>query len=657
MSVSERVSRGCGILAVIIGCLGLLGWISSSRVLTGVRTDYIPMAPNTAVIVILLGISLCLLAAWPTHRTIRILVAWFAGFGILISVLTLAGNIAGFDTGVDYLFISTSGSLGIVPVGHMSPVTAICFTIGSTAFVLFLQKKNDLTAILGTAVSLIAGVLLIGYWYGAPLLYGGTVIPVALTTAATLGLLGIGLVTLAGPACWPLSAISGTSTRARLLRGLLPAVLTVVLVANWIDAMILGTADSTVVLLSAIAIIVTVAAVSLVVSYVSREIGDEIDLAENEQRKAETALRESEERLKFALEGSNDGIWDVRMDTGTTYISPRGWEILGYLPGEQPDVIPAWSDLIHPEDMAVTNAALTAYIEGEAPLFDVEQRLRTRTGTWKWIRARGKAVARDAAGRPLRMTGTHTDISERKEAEVQREKFIQELGLKNAELERFTYTVSHDLKSPLLTIKWYAGLLEDDAKKGDPDQQKKDIRHIAGAADIMLELLTQVIRLSRIGRVVSPSENIAFGTLAEEAVSVLAGPLAERGIAVEIGPDLPMVHVDHARIREALVNLIENAIRVLTDRPDPVIRIGADMSGTSPVFFVQDNGIGIDPRYLERIFNLFEKLDPSTPGTGAGLTIVKRIIEVHGGKIWAESDGEGKGAIFRFTLPEPASEG
>jgi PAS domain S-box-containing protein len=651
MSSIGRFARACGILAAVIGCLGLAGWIFSSRTLTGVRADYIPMAPNTAVIVILLGISLCLLAAWPTHRTIRILVAWFAGFGILISVLTLAGSITGFDTGVDSLFISSSGNLGMIPVGHMSPVTAICFLFACTAIFLFLAGRTDHTALLGTAVAGISGILLIGYWYGAPLLYGGTVIPVALTTAAALGILGLGLIAAAGPARWPLSGISGTSTRSKLLRGLLPVILIVVLVGNWIDVMILGTIDSRGVLISAIAVIVTAAAVSFVISYVSREIGDEIDQADNERRKAERALRESEERLKFALEGSNDGIWDIRMDTGTTYISPRGWEILGYQPGEQPEVAPEWRDLINPEDMAATSAALTAYIENQSPVFDVEQRLKTRTGDWKWIRARGKAVARDAAGKPLRMTGTYTDISGWKEAEVQREKFIGKLGEKNAELERFTYTISHDLKSPLLTIKWYAGLLEDDAKRGDPSQLKKDLRRITDAADRMLELLAEVLRLSRIGRVVSPPERISFGTIAEEAAGVLAGTLAERGIEIEIAPDLPMVNVDHARIREVLVNLIENAVRVVTDRPDPVIRIGADMSGTSPVFFVQDNGIGIDPRYLDRIFNLFEKLDPLSPGTGVGLAIVKRIIEVHGGKIWAESEGEGKGTTIRFTLP------
>jgi len=243
------------------------------------------------------------------------------------------------------------------------------------------------------------------------------------------------------------------------------------------------------------------------------------------------------------------------------------------------------------------------------------------------------------------------DITERKQDEQQREMMIRELEQKNAELERFTYTISHDLKSPLITIKGFAGLLESDAQRGNPEQLKQDILRISRAADTMQALLNDVLELSRVGRVINPPSRTPFGTIAKEAVELLEGPLAEHGVTVEIAPDLPVVNVDRARIREVLVNLIENSVKFLGDEPRPRIRIGAETDGGMPVFFVQDNGIGIDPRYLERIFNLFEKLNPSMPGTGIGLPIVRRIIEVHGGKIWAESEGIGKGTIFRFTLP------
>jgi PAS domain S-box-containing protein len=264
----------------------------------------------------------------------------------------------------------------------------------------------------------------------------------------------------------------------------------------------------------------------------------------------------------------------------------------------------------------------------------------------------------DPAGAVISTIAQGQDITDRKLTEEQRERLIAELEQKNAELERFTYTVSHDLKSPLITIKGFAGLLEDDARKGDPVQLKKDIQRIMDAADTMQDLLVDLIELSRVGKIIKPPQKIPFGTIAHEAVNLLAGPLAERNVTVSIASDMPVVNVDQTRIREVMVNLLENAVRFLGDRPDPEIRIGVDTTGETPVFFVADNGIGINPRYLERIFNLFERLDASAPGTGIGLTIARRIIEVHGGKCWAESEGPGNGTTFRFTLPVvPADEG
>jgi len=245
-----------------------------------------------------------------------------------------------------------------------------------------------------------------------------------------------------------------------------------------------------------------------------------------------------------------------------------------------------------------------------------------------------------------------TEIAVRKASEQQREALVRELEQKNAELARFTYTVSHELRSPLITIQGFAGLIQEEAVSGvESVELKNHVRRIITAVDTLDALLSDLLTLSRAGRCINAPEPIGFGTIAGEAVALFARSLAEHGIRVETPPDLPVVNVDHARIREVLVNLIENAIKYRGGRPDPVIRIGIDKRGDEPVFFVQDNGIGIESRYLERIFNLFEKLDAMTEGTGVGLAIVKRIIEAHGGRVWAESEGKGKGTTFLFTLP------
>ena len=242
------------------------------------------------------------------------------------------------------------------------------------------------------------------------------------------------------------------------------------------------------------------------------------------------------------------------------------------------------------------------------------------------------------------------DIADRKQVEREREKLITGLESQNAELERFAYTVSHDLKSPLITIKGYAGLLQQDLAANDAEQVNDDLLRICGAADKMYELLQEVLELSRIGRRVSPPEDVPLGDLAAEAVNLVGGRLADKDVRLTIGPDLPVLYGDRTRLREVLQNLIENAVKYMGNQPQPCIEIGSRRDGDEVVCFVRDNGIGIDRAYHEKVFGLFEQLDPRVEGTGIGLALVKRIVEIHGGRIWVESEGEGHGSTFCFTI-------
>jgi signal transduction histidine kinase len=171
------------------------------------------------------------------------------------------------------------------------------------------------------------------------------------------------------------------------------------------------------------------------------------------------------------------------------------------------------------------------------------------------------------------------------------------------------------------------------------------------AATKMEELLHDLLNLSRIGRIVNPPEKVSFTVIAEGAVELLEVGIRERKVVVVIDPGMPVVKVDQARVREAIMNLVENAVKFMGDQQYPEIRIGVEYDNNQPVFFVRDNGIGIDPKYFGKLFNLFEKLDAKKEGSGVGLAIVRRIIEVQGGRIWVESGGPGKGSTFRFTLP------
>ena len=257
---------------------------------------------------------------------------------------------------------------------------------------------------------------------------------------------------------------------------------------------------------------------------------------------------------------------------------------------------------------------------------------------------------RDADGNPSGIVGVTRDISERRQAEAERERLIAELEAKNDELERFTYTVSHDLKSPLVTIQGFLGFVEKDLVTGDADRLQQDIHHIANAANTMQRLLDELLELSRIGRLDNPPADIPMSDLAREAAVLASGHLTAHNVLVDIAHDMPVVRGDRSRLLEVFENLLGNAAKFMGDQPQPQVAIGAREDDGQTVFFVADNGIGIAPQYQEKIFGLFEKIEASAEGTGIGLAIVKRIIEKHGGRIWVESEGLRHGSTFCFTL-------
>ena len=249
-----------------------------------------------------------------------------------------------------------------------------------------------------------------------------------------------------------------------------------------------------------------------------------------------------------------------------------------------------------------------------------------------------------------------TDITARKQAETERENLIAELETRNAELERFAYTVSHELKTPLVTIRGFLGFVEQSARTGNWERLTADLARIGEATDKMQRLLSDLLELSRIGRLMNPPEAAAFESIAQEAIKLVHGRIEARGVQVTLAPALPIVYGDRARLVEVVQNLVDNACKFMGDQPEPQITIGqrgTDRDGKS-IVFVQDNGLGIDPQYHEKVFGLFDKLDAKGEGTGVGLALVKRIIEVHGGRVWVESQGQASGTTFCFTLPVSA---
>jgi signal transduction histidine kinase len=252
---------------------------------------------------------------------------------------------------------------------------------------------------------------------------------------------------------------------------------------------------------------------------------------------------------------------------------------------------------------------------------------------------------------------TLIDITDRKRADRKLTDALAQLARSNKELESFAYTASHDLKGPLITITGFLGRLALDSQQGDARRMQSDIARIGDAARKMDRLLHDLLELSRIGRVVGSIEDVSLTELAHEVANLLAGPIAEGKVRIEISPDLPTVHGERVRLVQLFMNLLGNAVKFVREQPNPQVKIGVRQDGKDTVCYVRDNGIGIEPQHKDRIFGLFQQLDPSRGGTGIGLSVAKRVVETHGGRIWFESEGPGKGSTFCFTLvgrAEPA---
>ena len=365
----------------------------------------------------------------------------------------------------------------------------------------------------------------------------------------------------------------------------------------------------------------------------------------------ENANRElllSEGRFRAVFEQAPAGVAMVATDGRWLLVNRKLCDLLGYsmeqLSGR------SVQQTTHPDDQPATRELLQRTLSGEISSYAVEERLLRSDESLVNV-SMTSSLVRDHNGAPAYFIAIIEDISARKLADAERELLISQLQEKTAELERFIYTVSHDLKSPLITISGFIGFLQEDFIAQDAGRFASSVNRISLAAERMKQLLDELLELSRIGRQAAPLERVSLGSLIEEAIEVISGRITGAQALIEVAQGLPEVTVDRTRMLQVLENLIDNAVKFAAGHGEqPRVWIGMRPGGAGPVFLVRDNGIGIRKDYATKVFDLFEKLDPRSSGTGVGLAITKRIIEVHGGRIWVESEGEGLGSTFCFTL-------
>ena len=389
-----------------------------------------------------------------------------------------------------------------------------------------------------------------------------------------------------------------------------------------------------------------------------------------ERKQAEAALRESEERLGLAIEGAELGMWDRDIRTGEAVYNDRWAEMLGYPLDEIEPTTEAWQELIHPDDLARVRQALDAHFAGETPFYEAEYRMRAKSGAWKWILARGRVVQRDADGIPLRITGTHLDVTARKQAEEERVEL--ELQVQHAQklesLGVLAGGIAHDFNNLLVAIVGNADLALDALPPGS--QAHRNIAEIETAAQRAAELCRQMLAYSGKGRfVVAPMQ---INDIVEEITHLLAVSISKKAtVRYNLAEELPAIEVDPTQVRQVIMNLITNASEALGDE-DGVIAVVTGMmecncdylsktylaeglaEGPYVYLDVTDTGCGMDNATRESIFDPF--FTTKFTGRGLGLAAVLGIVRGHKGAIRVFTE-PGRGTSFRILFPaadEPA---
>ena len=363
-------------------------------------------------------------------------------------------------------------------------------------------------------------------------------------------------------------------------------------------------------------------------------------------------LRATEARYRGVVEDQTELICRFLPDWTLTFVNDA---FCSYFGKSRDELIGRSFMSLIPEEERGTVVELLASLSQGAPSSTVEHRVFAG-GEQRWQQWTNRAIF-DTAGNVAEFQAVGRDVTERKLAESEREGLIEALKGKNADLEMLNQTISHDLKSPLITVRGLLTWVERDAEVGNTERLKHNIGIISCAAARMEELTNQLSQFMRIGQLNEEIEEFRFSSLAHEATELVSGRIAQSGVEVIVAPDLPTIRANRSLLLQVLQNLIENSIKFMGDQPYPKIEIGARFDQSDPVFYVQDNGVGIDPSLREKVFGVFNRFDDTgVEGCGLGLALVKRAVEIQGGRIWVESEGRGRGSTFYFSLPRPITD-
>ncbi len=382
-----------------------------------------------------------------------------------------------------------------------------------------------------------------------------------------------------------------------------------------------------------------------------------VAVKENINLLSERAEQQNEFRFRTFFENSTDLIRLLDFEGNGIFRSPSVAKVLGYEEAELDAITPL--ELVHPDDVEALRSVLYLLEKGE-----MEQqakyvyRARCKDGSYRVL----EGIAKQISDKNLNLQGVLTnarDITERAEYEANLQLYMEKLEQSNRELQDFAYVASHDLQEPLRKVQAFGDRLNRKYGETLGEEGNDYLKRMRDAAVRMQTLIEGLLEYSRVATKAKPFESTNLNEICREVVSDLEVRIEQTKAEIQVS-ELPIIDADALQIRQLLQNLISNSLKFQKADASPIVKIYSktlDSSKSSCQIFIEDNGIGFEEKYLDRIFGVFQRLHGRTEykGSGIGLSVCKKIVERHGGEITARSK-EGKGATFIITLPLKAAQ-
>jgi PAS domain S-box-containing protein len=690
----QRAAASAALLTALLGVCGITAWATGLHLLASLLPGYIPMAPSTGLAFLLSGMALFLHVRRSASPPARLFCIGAAALVLLQCALSLLGFVAGvpFGSRMESLLVHNPGTFAGVSAGRMSPLAALSFVCAALALLLLLStRRARLAAGLASLIMAVYLVVLLGYLYGVPLLYGSNVIPVALSTTLAFLLMSAGLIGAAGPGHFPLRPFVGTSARALLLRAFLPVTVLVVVLNGLVYNVVPDYVRVNHALLGALSALLSALVICLVVSRIAGLIGGRIDQADEKRVRAEKALREEHEALETRVQERTAELANLNTtlqaqirEREDAEQALRDSEALYHSLVENLPLnifrkdraghftfanaqfcktvrkplaeLPGKTDFdLFPREMAEKYSRDDAGVLASGETFETVEAHQTPDGGTLYVQVL-KTPVRDAQGEIIGTQAIFWDVTPRKQAEEAMQKAKQAAEAANRAKSEFLANISHEIRTPMNGILGMTELALDTLLT---QEQREYLTTVKSSANLLLNLLNDILDFSKIeaGKLDLEALPFSLHDSLEDTLRTLAFRAHNKGLelASHVPPNVPDTLVgDAGRLRQIVVNLAGNAIK-FTEHGEVVVDVTVEWQTETEIglhFAVSDTGIGIPPEKQQLIFEAFSQADTSTTrqygGTGLGLAISLQLVAMMGGRIWVESQ-MGEGSVFYFT--------